>query len=161
MKKFIIVIFAVVIALALSFSYSFYKNAPPLDDRISCYAQIRYNYAGSEQHSQLSSGIYIYLSQGKGVVDFSGEIAIGEKKYRIKRNAEVSYNPKDASVYLLKTVKLNINPVDNVPIEIARKHMYSYLTREDGWINFGVYPNANNGYVFSTTAIPQFLCKKL
>ncbi len=161
MKKLLIVALATAFALAISFSYSFYKNAPPLEDRISCYAQISYNYVDTEQSSQLNSGIYIYLSQGKGIVDFSGEIIIGNKKYRIKRNAEVNYNPKDSSVYSLKTVKININPVDNTPIDVARKYLYSYLTREGGWINFSVHPNANNGYVFSTTAIPQFLCKKL
>ncbi|AJI95074.1 hypothetical protein BD65_2908 [Yersinia ruckeri] len=161
MKKIIMATLVIILALAISFGYSFYKNAPSLDDRIDCYAQVSYEYVVSGQRSHVNTGIYFHLSKGRGMVDYSGEMTIDDKKFKLKRYAEINYNEKDSSINSLKTVKLYIMPIDNVPPDIAQKYLYPYLTREGGWVNFGVYPNANNGYVFSTTAIPQFLCKKL
>jgi len=150
----------VLTALAAVF-YTAYSRENELRKGVNCFAQVRYDYESEDDKAMMNTGILLALSNGNGVVSYSGRFYHRGNTYTVKRYAEVNYTVKNEHAFLLKTQSLRITPVDNLPEPLAKKYLYSYLRDDNGWINLGIQANADNGYVISTTPVPQLLCKQV
>ncbi|WP_337039486.1 hypothetical protein [Serratia marcescens] len=157
------VFFIVFMVLTASFSifYTECSRENTLKKGVNCFAQVQYNYDLDGERALMKTGILFALANGHGIVSYGGRLYYSGKTYTIKRYVEVSYTVKNDSTALLRTKNLKISQGDDMPDSLANKYLYSYLRDENGWLNVGVHPNAENGYVISTTPVPQFLCKQV
>lgn len=156
-------IFAVSMALTAlaTILYLDYSTKNELSKGVNCFAQVQYDYKSGTDSAMMRSGILFALINGHGVVSYSGKFYHQNNTYTVKRYVEVNYTVKDKHAFMLKTSALRKAPFDNLPEALAEKYLYSYLRDSAGWINIGIQPNGENGYVISTSPVPQFLCKQV
>lgn len=136
-----------------------YMNKKQLQDSISCYSQVQYDYVSDKKVVVIHAGILFLFSNGHGVISYSGMLTDQGYDYTIKRDADVSYTVSNENSFLIRTDKLNIAPFDTLPEPLAKKFLYSYIREQGGWTNIGIQRNGENGYLISTTPIPQMLCR--
>jgi hypothetical protein len=138
-----------------------YMHKKQLQDGISCYSQVQYDYVSDKKVVVIQAGIFFLFSNGHGVISYSGTLNDQGKEYIIKRDAEVSYTVSNNSAFLIRTDKLNVAPFDTLPEPLAKKFLYSYIREQNGWTNVGIQRNGENGYLISTNPIPQLLCRSV
>lgn len=159
MKLIAIYVASVLLMIIITVAYNQYKWDVKLKNDINCFAQVQYNYDPDSDNTVLNTGILFALENGHGIISYSGRLYHDGKAYTIKRYVEVSYTVKNNYQLLLRTKDLKIASSDDIPDDLASKYLYSYLRDDNGWLNVGIYQNGRNGYVISTTPVPQFLCK--
>lgn len=138
-----------------------YIHKKQVRDGISCYSQVQYDYVSDKKTVVIHAGIFFLFSNGHGVITYSGTLSDQGNEYTIKRDAEVSYTVSNHESFLIRTDKLNIAPFDTLPDLLAKKYLYSYLREQNGWTNLGIQRNGENGYLISTSPIPQLLCRSV
>ncbi|WP_273830604.1 hypothetical protein [Serratia bockelmannii] len=161
MKLKVFFIVSMVLTAFFSMIYTGYSRENKLSNGVNCFAQVQYDYNLDGEQALMKTGILFALANGHGIVSYGGRLYHDGKTYTIKRYVEVNYTVKNESTALLRTKSLKIAQGDDIPEYLANKYLYSYLRDENGWLNVGVQPNAENGYIISTTPVPQFLCKRV
>ncbi|CAI2146706.1 Uncharacterised protein [Serratia fonticola] len=136
-----------------------YMHKKQLRDGISCYSQVQYDYVSDKKTVVIQAGIFFLFSNGHGVISYNGKLTDQGNEYTIKRDAEVSYMVSNNESFLIRTDKLNVAPFDTLPEPLAKKFLYSYIREQNGWTNVGIQRNGGNGYLISTSPIPQILCR--
>ncbi|HBU8524503.1 TPA: hypothetical protein MEA92_004859 [Klebsiella aerogenes] len=159
LKAFFIV--SLVLTVSSSIIYSEYSRENRITKGVNCFAQVQYNYDQDGEQAVLKTGILFALTNGHGIVSYGGRLYHDGKSYTIKRYIEVNYTVKSHYTVLLRTRNLKVANSDDIPDFLANKYLYSYLRDETGWMNIVIYPNGQNGFVMSTTPVPQFLCKRV
>ncbi|MFJ7498501.1 hypothetical protein ACIQ2O_01940 [Serratia grimesii] len=159
-KYFYIFVFFATIPPSLLYLYYMDKNKLR-HEGVNCYAQVQYDYVFPEHHDVIDTGLIFSLANGKGIISYSGNLTYGAQSYKIDRYAEVTYTLKNETSFLIRTKKLVVETYDNLPNELAKKYLYSYMRENQGWLNVSIHPSANGGYLFYTSPIPQFYCKKM
>lgn len=147
----------VLIAIAYLY-YCGYKDKKNLQEGISCYSKVQYDYVSDKKIVVIQAGIFFWFSNGRGAISYSGELTDQNDVYIIRRDAEINYTMKGDGLFLIRTNKLKIAPFDTLPQILAKKHLYSYIREQDGWTNMRFQRNGSNGYLISTSPIPQLLC---
>jgi len=148
------------VSFLLGFFINYMRNND-LSDGVNCLAQMQYDYEINHSTTVLKTGILFNLAKSHGVVSYSGKLSDGGNSYRIKRYAEVIYSVRNENTFFLKTKKLKVSSDDDLPERLAQKYLYSYLREDGGWISLGIHKNAGNGYIISTTNVPQMFCKQV
>ena len=146
------------LATAAYVYYLTYKNKKQLQDGISCYSQVQYDYVSDNKTVVIQAGIFFFLSNGHGVISYSGTLTDQDYVYTIRRDAEVNYNVKNDNSFFMMTKNLSIAPFDTLPAALSKKYLYGYLRDENGWTNMVIQRNGESGYLISTSTIPQLLC---
>lgn len=130
-------------------------------DNIHCYSQLSYVFYSDKDKIQkhvMNAGLIMDLSGGKGIISLSGDL---DNLYSIRRNAEFTYTVSDKNLFSLYTTKVNLYPSDNIPDDLSARYVYGYLSDEGKMQDIIIKRNGSNGYMISTSPIPQFVCRKL
>ncbi|CAI1770065.1 MULTISPECIES: hypothetical protein [Serratia] len=158
-KLFFLIYVVLLVLTAIAYVYYIdYKNKRQLQDSISCYSQIQYDYVSDKKTVVIQAGIFFFLSNGHGVISYSGTLTDQDDVYTLRRDAEVNYKVKNDNSFFIVTKKLSIAPFDTLPTALAKKYLYGYLREEKGWTNMSIQRNGENGYLISTNPLPQLLC---
>lgn len=161
MKKNLILLFFAILFLLAIVSGIYYVNCKDREqnqDSINCYSQVQYDYVSDKKTVVIQAGIFFFLSNGHGVISYSGTLTDQDDVYTLRRDAEVNYNVKNDNSFFIVTKKLSIAPFDTLPTTLAKKYLYAYLREEGGWTNMSIQRNGENGYLISTNPLPQLLC---
>lgn len=150
-----------VLTMTSSIIYYEYSRENRITKGVSCFAQVQYNYDQDGEKAVMKTGILFALTKGHGIISYGGKLLHAGKKYTIKRYVEVNYTVKDHYTVFLRTRSLKVSNSDDIPDFLAKKYLYGYLREETGWMNIVIYPNSLNGFIMSTTPVPQFLCMRV
>lgn len=158
-------LFSAIIAFLLLLLAIFFAlsniTSKKVDGNINCYAQANFDYVFKDRTDRLELGMLFSLVNGNGIINYSGNLFSEGKKYIVKRNTEVSYSINNGTSLLIKTKNLKRLLIDDVPEALEGKYFYSNMSSDEGRVNYRIYSNMDNSYVFYTTSIPQFICKKI
>lgn len=150
MRQKIEIIFILLIIITISINIT--KRTDP--DFISCNARFM-----TQLHDEKASMIMRFIfNENTGVVilDGDGVIANGQVM-TLDRKIKFSYIKNNNSYYLTNQ-DISIKGDDNVTNEFLRHNLPDFFSRRSATINYGIYNQGHNNYVFAMRKIPSFIC---
>lgn len=108
-------------------------------------------------NARLSLMIKYYLDGKRGVVNYQGVLEDGERTYNVSRAVYLSVS-EYKNMVTVKSKEITVSPADNTPLQKLQGMFPAAYLEKNKNLKFEVYPQASEGYIFSTGYIPSFYC---
>lgn len=109
--------------------------------------------------SNLSLATSYFFEGDKGLVVFKGRMQQGEKIYNLSRKVLFNINSLQ-NISTLTSTQVDTSPADNTPEELLQLMLPAFFYHPKNNMEYTIYHQGWNGYIFSTGYVPLFYCRR-
>lgn len=117
------------------------------------------NFAVIKKDKRLSIIISYNFTGDYGIATMKGILKENDNSYSVSRKSYFSIK-RTSNLYSLYSKEISISPADNTPEEQLLDMLPQFYIQSQKRLDFSIYPDGDNGLIFTTGYIPSFLCKK-
>lgn len=112
-----------------------------------------------KENSTLSVVITYFMNKDHGISVLKGELVKDGQIYSVSRKSHFLFEKSQNLTYVKSTLAVD-TPGDNAPLEELKKLLPLFYLQSNIQMEFGIYAQGWNGYIFTTGYVPSFYCRR-
>jgi|GEM_PF-4679482 len=117
------------------------------------------NFIAQREDTKLSVVMSYYMKKDHGYTIIKGTLFHDGKEYNISRKNIFTFHTSQNLVYAT-SISVDKTPADNVTPAVLRGIIPDFYFINNKEIQFSIYYQGWDGYIFSTGYVPSFYCKR-
>lgn len=125
------------------------------DSHFECNAKL----VVKKQNSVLSVVITYFMDKDHGIAVLKGELTKDDQMYSVSRKSHFLFDKTQNLTHVKSTLAID-TPADNAPLKELKELLPLFYLQSNIQMEFGIYPQGWNGYIFTTGYVPSFYCRR-
>lgn len=118
------------------------------------------NLVVDRENKSLSVAISYFIKGASGIAVLKGNLKTQNKDYSVSRRSYFTLKKEQGLVHVKSTLSTT-TPADSAPLSELEKLLPQFYLKSDKNMDFKIYYQGFNGYIFSTGYVPSFYCKRV